>query len=144
MEWMILSKNNEQTNKKQKHIMAKKSRLGVPKEERGRTGMDGNLGFFWMQIVIFGMDGKLFNSINNFFLKEQGNVCDWVSLLYNRTWQNIVNQLCFNFFLKKRTIYWSSCHGLAVMNPTSIHEDAGSIPGFAQWVKDLVLLRAVV
>ena len=34
----------------------------------------------------------------------------------------------------------SSHHGSAVMKLSSIHEDESSIPGLAQWVKDLVLL----
>ena len=39
----------------------------------------------------------------------------------------------------------SSYHGSAVTIPASIHEDAGSIPGLAQWVNNLtVLLWAVV
>ena len=39
---------------------------------------------------------------------------------------------------------WSSHHDSVVMNPTSIHEDVGWIPGLTQWVKDQALLLAVV
>ena len=37
----------------------------------------------------------------------------------------------------------SSRFGSVKMKPTSIHEDAGLIPGLAQWIKDLVLPGAV-
>ena len=33
----------------------------------------------------------------------------------------------------------SSLRGSSVMNPTSIHEEVGSIPGLTQWVKALAL-----
>ena len=45
---------------------------------------------------------------------------------------------CFCIVRKKKNTR-SSHHSSVEMNLTSIHEDAGSIPGLAQWVKDLAL-----
>ena len=39
-------------------------------------------------------------------------------------------------YMKIKILLWSSLSGSAVMNPTGIHEDVGSIPG---WVKDPAL-----
>ena len=38
-------------------------------------------------------------------------------------------------------IFGTSCCGSAITNPTSIHEGTGSMPGPAQWIKDLVIQR---
>ena len=46
---------------------------------------------------------------------------------------HMVSPVCGNL---KYDTDGSSCHGSVEMNLTNIHEDAGSIPSFIQWVKD--------
>ena len=41
---------------------------------------------------------------------------------------------------KRKKRFQSSRYSAVEMNPTSIHGDVGSIPGLAQWVRDMVLL----
>ena len=47
------------------------------------------------------------------------------------------------YFVKEfcviRTMFRSSRRGSEVVNPTRIHEDAGSILGLVQWFRDLLL-----
>ena len=49
-------------------------------------------------------------------------------------WPNFRDQL-----LLENIYDQSSRHGSGETNLTSIHEDVGSIPGLAQWAKDLAL-----
>ena len=50
----------------------------------------------------------------------------------NKWYRKIQNVFKINMYKKKTE---SSHCGSAVTKPTSIHEDAGSIPGLTQWVK---------
>ena len=48
-------------------------------------------------------------------------------------------ELQTKLLIKNHVFFGSSLGSSAETNPASIHEDLGSIPGLAQWVRDLAL-----
>ena len=51
----------------------------------------------------------------------------------------VIWQVIYDIMLIRKGKMWSSHRGSEEMSLISIHEDASSIPGLAQGVKDLVL-----
>ena len=57
----------------------------------------------------------------------------------SRYQENREKEMIIVKFFLKISLFWSSHLGAAETNLTRNHEVAGSIPGLAQWVKDLAL-----
>ena len=57
--------------------------------------------------------------------------------------ENLKFVFLWNLYMKENFnlnfTFGSSHHGSVIMNLTSIHEDIGSTPDLARWVKDLAL-----
>ena len=89
MEQMILSKYQKQTKKKQKQIMYKKSRLWGSQVGEWMDCDGWAFAVFFWDVDCDVCNGWAMGS----YCRAQGNVCDWVTLLYSRPWGDIVNEL---------------------------------------------------
>lgn len=70
------------------------------------------------------------SSVLNFFGCEREKNYSFLNSL------SVLPCYVYNPSLKFFLLLWSSSRGSVVMNPTGITEEAGSIPGLAQWVKE--------
>ena len=76
-----------------------------------------------------------------FFLKVLSNICFFSDIL----WFKSIIVYCLIWYLDSETIPIQELpHSAAETNLNRNHEVGGSVPGLDRWVKDLVLLGAVV
>ena len=111
---MILSKNNKR--KPETDHGQEEQTWGLVWGQRGRGGstMDGHFeGLGDANCYIW--NGWAMGS----YCTAQGSVCDWVTLLYNRTRQNIVNQLYFNKRKLVASLVWVTSLPVVKLSPPS-------------------------
>jgi len=76
MEQMILSKNIKQTNKQTKEPdHGQEEKTGFPRGKGERVGWMGILRVFWVQTVIFGMDGQWDPTVQHREMCVVGSLC---------------------------------------------------------------------
>ena len=93
----------------------------------------------WAKLLFF---TNLFPNFYSFFRSQLRHYFTLETSLCPRSVSVLNTLLLLSYFIL--VMYGGSLQGSVVTNPASIHEDVGSTPGLAQWVKELALLWAVL
>ena len=108
---------------------------------RSGSGSGGFLeGLFGCLRPVWNIIGKAYST--DYKLQQQGKLEYGLGRYYLCKHTTTVNQITLTFRSIKKTSPRGSCYGSVLTNLTSIHEDVGSIPDPAQWVKDPALPQA--